>query len=106
MIRQEAAALAASYEKIRRSQAAVPVFPACTVRPGRSSKSIQGAGLSRLTEIVTDVPSVYEEIQAFLIQNGLDSQITLRRYDDPQLPLSSCILFPPFSENPSESGCG
>lgn len=75
-----------------RSQAAVPVFPACTVRPGRSSKASR-APVFPATEIVTDVPSVYEEIQAFLIQNGLDSQITLRRYDDPQLPLPKLYSF-------------
>ena len=93
VIRQEAAALAASYEKIRKIAGSRTCF-SCLYRPaGPLLKSIQGAGLSRLTEIVTDVPSVYEEIQAFLIQNGLDSQITLRRYDDPQLPLPKLYSF-------------
>lgn len=93
VIRQEAVALAASYEKIRKIAGSRTCF-SCLYRPaGPLLKSIQGAGLSRLTEIVTDVPSVYEEIQAFLIQNGLDSQITLRRYDDPQLPLPKLYSF-------------
>lgn len=93
VIRQEAATLAAAYKNIRKIAGSRTCF-SCLYRPaGPLLRSIQGTGLSALTEIVTDLPSVEEEMHDFLEQNGLEERISLRRYEDLQLPLYKLYSF-------------